>query len=99
VQLTSDCIGVEMGGHTLDSYGNSVDRCFAVVTGHDRKLKNGLQERWVIVQKSEVTVGEVKCIQVKAEIHLSRKVIVALLRTVLQSETGSLEEHKRRGPE
>jgi hypothetical protein len=81
---------------TLDSCEYSADHFCMEVDGHGRELKNGLQVMWVIVQKSEVTVGKVRCIQVKAEIHLSRKVIVALLRIVLQDETGSLEEHKCR---
>jgi hypothetical protein len=85
--------------HTPDNCEYSADHCFVEVAGHGRELKNGLHLLWGIVQRSEVTVGKVMCIQVKAEIRLSRKVIFALLRIVLQYETGSLEEHKCRGSE
>jgi hypothetical protein len=96
-ELTSDRADVES---YLDMLGNcigDVSRQVELRNEFDLKAMT-VHTRWARFEKSEVTVGKVRCIQVGEEIHQAR-VVVALLRIVLQQEAGSLAEHRYRGPE
>jgi hypothetical protein len=57
------------------------------------------QEKNIMVQRSEMTVGRVVCIRVQGEIHRTQGVVVALLSSMLLREDGPLVEHKCRESE
>jgi hypothetical protein len=92
-------MGVEKDHRKLDSCAYSIDGWVVKVVGHGLRLTIEVGVVQVVVQKSEVTVEKVMRIQVEEEIHLHQAVVVALRRIVLLQETGSLAEHRCRGPE
>jgi hypothetical protein len=96
-ELTSNLADGESPAHILGRCAELAGHWIVAVVGHGLRWKIGPRKRQVRVQKSVVTVVQVKRIQAKAGIHPRQVGFVALLQGVF--ETGSLAEDQCEDPD